>query len=77
MDGSALGTGLQFLAKRKGKGTRSGVRADPSTAECERQLGKLDDLADSLMQGMAWVKWEENRREVLEMGEKSVERFCT
>ncbi|KAI4183625.1 MAG: hypothetical protein LQ348_004647 [Seirophora lacunosa] len=29
---------------------------------------KFDDLADSLLQGLAWVKWEENKRLVLEKG---------
>jgi len=31
-------------------------------------MGKLDDLADSLLQGMAWIQWEENKSEVLKNG---------
>jgi len=30
--------------------------------------GKLDDLADSLLQGMAWIQWEKNKRKVLKNG---------
>jgi cruciform cutting endonuclease 1 len=34
----------------------------------EEKMGKLDDLADCLMQGMAWIEWEENKRKALEHG---------
>ena len=32
------------------------------------KMGKLDDLADCLLQALAWAKWEENRRDILEHG---------
>jgi cruciform cutting endonuclease 1 len=34
----------------------------------EERMGKLDDLADSMLQGMAWVQWEENKRIALRDG---------
>jgi cruciform cutting endonuclease 1 len=33
---------------------------------------KLDDLADCVLQGVAWVRWEENRRAILEAFEGDV-----
>jgi len=36
--------------------------------ETVEEMGKLDDLADCLLQGMAWIKWEENKRLVLSKG---------
>lgn len=35
--------------------------------------GKLDDLADSLLQAVTWVRWERNRRVLAEMWENAVE----
>lgn len=35
-------------------------------------FGKLDDLADCLLQGMAWLNWEENRHLIWEKGEEAL-----
>ncbi|CAL3971268.1 hypothetical protein PZA11_007800 [Diplocarpon coronariae] len=46
-----------------------GGRKGPRRVEEEgEKMGKLDDLADCLLQGMAWVQWEENKRVVLKYG---------
>ena len=36
--------------------------------EKQSTFGKLDDLADSVLQGMAWLKWEANRQLIFEKG---------
>jgi len=40
--------------------------------EMVEELGKLDDLADSLLQGMAWIQWEENKRITVKHGVDSL-----
>ena len=62
LKGKAERMGEMYLAKGSSK-TRS-----RNAAKDEEKLGKLDDLADCLLQGMAWVRWEENRRRILEHG---------
>jgi cruciform cutting endonuclease 1 len=46
-------------------GGRKGVKRGEKTDE---EMGKLDDLADCLLQGMAWIQWERNKRIALEEG---------
>jgi cruciform cutting endonuclease 1 len=38
----------------------------------EGQVRKLDDLADCLLQGMAWIQWQENKRMALKHGVESL-----
>ncbi|KAJ5051441.1 uncharacterized protein L3040_001219 [Drepanopeziza brunnea f. sp. 'multigermtubi'] len=46
-----------------------GARRGPRGREREgEKMGKLDDLADCLLQGMAWVQWEENKRALVKNG---------
>lgn len=42
-------------------------------ADRGKGLGKFDDLADCLLQGLAWVKWEENKRLVWEKGMEALD----
>ncbi|RFU25427.1 hypothetical protein B7463_g10915, partial [Scytalidium lignicola] len=49
------------------KGTRKPA-LDSITEQPLEQMGKLDDLADSLLQGMAWVQWEKNKILALKEG---------
>ncbi|PSR97298.1 mitochondrial resolvase Ydc2 [Coniella lustricola] len=46
-----------------------GKRAAPGTAEAFK---KLDDLADSLLQGLAYIKWQENKAKLLDQGMESL-----
>jgi cruciform cutting endonuclease 1 len=32
------------------------------------EMGKLDDLADCLLQGMAWIQWQENKKIAVKHG---------
>lgn len=53
-----------------GKDVR-GIAADFEPVKGRRRAnmvseGKLDDLADCLLQGMAWIRWEENRKSLAE-----------
>ncbi|KAL9125479.1 MAG: hypothetical protein Q9217_005321 [Psora testacea] len=58
----AKSTAEQYMRKLQGKGR-------------QEKFGKLDDLADCLLQGMAWLKWEENRRLVWERGEDALKEL--
>jgi cruciform cutting endonuclease 1 len=46
--------------------------AIPRKEQEVEEMGKLDDLADSLLQGMAWIEWEKNKRKVLKNGIEAI-----
>ena len=54
---------------------RDRQKKSPKELMSRGTLIKLDDLADCLLQGLAWVKWEENKKMILEEGINSVENF--
>ncbi|KAI9843908.1 MAG: hypothetical protein M1837_006062 [Sclerophora amabilis] len=71
-DGEARQTRDAFLQKWSGEGRRrakiktSAVTDTELQAGTEEEIGKLDDLADCLLQAMAHVRWQENRQKLIE-----------
>lgn len=84
LEGEAASLGRAYLRKRKGGksvvvgqevvGAKNGL-GKPGKKKLEIEIGKLDDVADCLLQGMAWVKWEENRRFIMEKGLKALDEL--
>ncbi|KAL1865850.1 hypothetical protein VTK73DRAFT_5029 [Phialemonium thermophilum] len=52
---------LDRWMRKGGKETRSGPDVKVQEAGSVDGLKKLDDVADSLLQGVSWLKWQENR----------------
>jgi cruciform cutting endonuclease 1 len=60
---------VESMSRRyREKWDRSPGGRKKSVDDGEEKMGKLDDLADCLLQGMAWIQWEENKRTALEHG---------
>ncbi|KAF2479981.1 mitochondrial resolvase Ydc2 [Neohortaea acidophila] len=49
-----------FLSSRRLRGGQGGVSDEAE----EEPVGKLDDLADCLLQGVAWIRWMENAQKM-------------
>jgi len=67
----ARSTMRAYLSRWRGKGkirakARKDALEEEGTAASEGELSKLDDLADCLLQGVAWIRWEENRKRAVE-----------
>ncbi|KAI9815056.1 MAG: hypothetical protein M1827_002899 [Pycnora praestabilis] len=76
--------GCAFLSKWRGKWRNSAATKSSSSpvigscVDVEGGLGKLDDLADCLLQGVAWIRWEENRRMFTESDlDKALEKVAS
>ena len=70
LEGRAKEVGILYLAIRKGRGKGKSGDGDKGS-----QIGKLDDLADCLLQAMAWIQWEQNRKVILDEGAKALDEI--
>lgn len=76
LEGRAEEMGLAYLSKGNGGKRSSGKRMEGIGHGKESgglEVGKLDDLADCMLQGMAWIKWEQNRRRIMAQGLKAMD----
>ena len=79
LKGQAEELGSAYLRRRN---VRKKINVKDEKVKISREGGgastnleKLDDLADCLLQGMAWIKWEQNRRIILSRGIEALEEI--
>ncbi len=72
LTGNAETLGMAYLGKRNGGkrvlAMQEGVDGENGNEVVPVAIGKLDDLADCMLQGMAWIRWEQNRRLIMLKG---------
>ena len=77
LKGAAAQLGEAYSRKKTRKDGKSAAKQDKLSgsqvqAVAQGSVEKLDDLADCLLQGMAWIKWEENRRLIMAKGSEAL-----
>ena len=71
--GDAAETRAAFLDRWRSKGRRrTGADVDADHLQAGGAETKLDDLADCLLQAVAWLRWEEHRKMIQERGVDAV-----
>lgn len=75
LEGRAKEVGRAFSEKRKGP-KKVVVLAEGEDMDGKVvDIGKLDDLADCVLQGMAWLEWEKNRKSLVSNGLSAMNRL--
>lgn len=80
MKGAAAQLGKAYLRKKTRKDSKSSVKqtklsGPQARAVAQDSVEKLDDLADCLLQGMAWIEWEKNRRLIMAKGAEALNQL--
>ncbi len=80
LKGAAAQLGKAYLRKKTKKDSKASAKQkklsdSKAPGVAQDPLGKLDDLADCLLQGMAWIKWEKNRRLIMAKGAKALDEL--
>lgn len=79
LQAQAVDLAAAYLRRRLG-GKKSGAVQDKReslhrNAVVPAEIKKLDDLADCLLQGMAWIQWEKNRRLIMFKGFQALDEL--
>lgn len=82
LEGEAKELGRKYLKKMEGGKNAADKQKMKQASQMQKsqavgaETGKLDDLADCLLQGMAWIRWEENRQAVISKGLAALNSFA-